>query len=153
MYREGGAVQSQAANDRWPIVLGFFAAGNLTNAAWMLASPAHWYLNLPANIPGSGPLNEHFVRDIGCIFFLLGIALAIGTFVRAVRLPSMILASAYSLLHALVHVYDSARGLFEPGHWRVDVVPIYLTTLLLLWLTAKLARQDSVAARPATAST
>ena len=62
---------SNAAKDRWPIVLGFFAAGNLVNAVWMLASPAHWYLNLPANIPGTGPLNEHFVRDIGCIFLLL----------------------------------------------------------------------------------
>jgi len=128
--------------DRWPIILGFFAAGNLVNAVWMLASPAHWYLNLPANIPGTGPLNEHFVRDIGCIFLLLGMALLAGMFVRRLRLPSMVLATAYSLLHALVHVYDSARGLLAPDHWRVDVVPIYATTLLSLWLTVKLAREE-----------
>jgi len=135
-------MQSESANDRWPIVLGLFAAGNLVNATWMLASPAHWYLNLPANIPGTGPLNEHFVRDIGCIFLLLGLALAAGVFVRRLRLPAMVLATAYSLLHAFVHVYDSARGLFEPGHWRVDVAPIYVTTMLSLWLTLKLAREE-----------
>jgi hypothetical protein len=134
--------EAQTAADRWPIVLGFFAAGNLVNAVWMLASPAHWYLNLPANIPGTGPLNEHFVRDIGCIFLLLGVALLAGMFVRRLRLPAMVLATAYSLLHALVHVYDSARGLLAPDHWRVDVVPIYATTLLSLWLTVKLAREE-----------
>lgn len=133
---------SNTTKDRWPIVLGFFAAGNLVNAVWMLASPTHWYLNLPANIPGTGPLNEHFVRDIGCIFLLLGILLAAGMFVRRLRLPAMALATAYSLLHALVHVYDSARGLLAPDHWRVDVVPIYATTLLSLWLTVKLAREE-----------
>jgi hypothetical protein len=134
--------EAKTAADRWPIVLGFFAAGNLVNAVWMLASPAHWYLNLPANIPGTGPLNEHFVRDIGCIFLLLGVALLAGMFVRRLRLPAMVLATAYSLLHALVHVYDSARGLLAPDHWRVDIVPIYATTLLSLWLTVKLAREE-----------
>lgn len=134
--------EAKTAADRWPIVLGFFAAGNLVNAVWMLASPAHWYLNLPANIPGTGPLNEHFVRDIGCIFLLLGVALLAGMFVRRLRLPAMVLATAYSLLHALVHVYDSARGLLAPDHWRVDVMPIYATTLLSLWMTVKLAREE-----------
>jgi len=134
--------EAKVIPDRWPIILGFFAAGNLVNAVWMLASPAHWYLNLPANIPGTGPLNEHFVRDIGCIFLLLGLALLAGMFVRRLRLPAMVLATAYSLLHALVHVYDSARGLLAPDHWRVDVVPIYATTLLSLWLTVKLAREE-----------
>jgi hypothetical protein len=38
--------------------------------------------------------------------------------------------------------------LFEPGHWRVDAVPIYLTTVLLVWLTVKLAREESVATNP-----
>jgi len=134
--------EARTIPDRWPIVLGFFAAGNLVNAVWMLASPAHWYLNLPANIPGTGPLNEHFVRDIGCIFLLLGVALLGGMFVRRLRLPAMVLATTYSLLHALVHVYDSTRGLLAPDHWRVDVVPIYATTLLSLWLTVKLAREE-----------
>ena len=55
----------------------------------------------------------------------------------------MVLASAFYVLHALVHVYDSARGLFAPDHWWLfDLVPIYGATLLLVWLTARLARQE-----------
>lgn len=125
--------------DNWAIVVALFGLGNLLNGAWMLASPAHWYFNLPADVPATGPLNEHFVRDIGCIFFLLGAALLLAVRRRELRLPAMVAASAYALAHALVHVLDSLRGLLPPGHWRFDAVPVYLATLLLLAMTLRLA--------------
>ena len=104
-------------------------------------SPAHWYINLPANVPGSGPLNEHFVRDIGCVFFLLGAALLASIRYRQWRLGAMVAASAYSVAHALVHVLDTARGLFAAGHWRFDIGPIYISTLILVVLTVQMARE------------
>jgi hypothetical protein len=144
-----GALNPAAAprgSHGWGITLALFAAGNLLNALWMLASPWHWYYNLPANVPASGPLNEHFVRDIGSIYLLIGVALAAAVVRRSLRVPAMILASAFYTLHALVHMYDSMRGLFAPGHWwRYDLVPIYGATLLLLWLTARLARAEGSA--------
>lgn len=133
---------SPRGGDPWALVVGLFGAGNLANGAWMLASPAHWYVNLPANVPGSGPLNEHFVRDIGCIFFLLGLALLVSVRRRSLRLAAMVAASAYSLAHALVHVFDSARGLFEAGHWRFDVGPVYVATLVAVALTWRLAVEE-----------
>src|SRR5262245_21152199 len=63
------------SRDPWTIVLGVAALGNLANGAWMLADPVHWYENLPAGVPDFGPVNEHFVRDIGCAFMVLGLAL------------------------------------------------------------------------------
>lgn len=136
------APPSQTDSDAswWPIVLGLFAAGNLANGLWMLAAPVHWYFHLPANVPGSGPLNEHFVRDIGCIFFLIGVALAVAVFRPRLRLPAMLLATAFYGMHALVHVFDSLRGLFGPEQWGFDLVPVYGTALLLLVLTVALAR-------------
>ena len=131
--------------DRWAIVLGLFGFGNLINGAWMLASPPHWYINLPANVPGSGPLNEHFVRDIGCIFFLLGVALVASIWRRDLRLHAMVAASAFSTAHALVHVYDQMRGLFAPEHWRFDLGPVYGMTVLLVVLTVLLARDQHAA--------
>lgn len=128
--------------DGWAIVVGLFGMGNLLNGLWMLASPSHWYINLPANVPGTGPLNEHFVRDIGSIFTLLGLALVISIRRPRLRLSAMVAASAYSVAHALVHVVDTARGLFSVGHWRFDVGPIYLTTIVLVLLTVKLAREQ-----------
>ncbi len=131
---------STSGSDPWKIILGLFALGNLGNGLWMLASPAHWYIHLPGNIPGSGPLNEHFVRDIGCIFLLMGIALAIAVFQRKARLPAMLLTTAFYGTHALVHIYDSARGLFPPGQWKDDLGPVYATAALLIVLTVRLAR-------------
>jgi len=46
-------------------VLGF---GNLANGLWMLFWPEVWYHDLPVGIPDSGPLNLHFVRDLGAAY-------------------------------------------------------------------------------------
>jgi len=129
--------------DLWGTPVAVFAASNLLLGAWMLVSPVHWYWNLPANVPGSGPLNEHFVRDVGCIFFLLGAALAVAVVRPHWRVPAMSAASAFYVAHALVHVLDTARGLFPPGHWRYDVLGVYLATLVLVLTTILLARSRS----------
>lgn len=136
------ARRKAGASDRWGIVVVLFGLGNLLNGLWMLASPAHWYIHLPANVPGTGPLNEHFVRDIGCIFTLLGLALLVSRSRRHWRLPAMAAASAYSAAHALVHVFDTMRGLLGPGQWRFDLGPIYFGTLLLIVLTMRLAAEE-----------
>jgi len=128
------------ARDPWAVAVAAFALGNLANGAWMLVSPEHWYWNLPANVPASGPLNEHFVRDVGCIFFLIGAGLAVAVFRPRWRVAAMGAASAFYAAHALVHLFDSWRGLFAPGHWRHDLVGVYLATLLLVAVTWRLAR-------------
>jgi len=132
---------TQAAGRAWGIVFALFAAGNLANGSWMLANPGHWYVHLPANVPGSGPLNEHFVRDTGCIFLLIGVALAIAVWKPRCRLTALLFATGFYGAHAVVHVYDSVRGLFPPGQWRYDLLPVYGTTLLLVILTLWVARR------------
>ena len=46
-------------------ILGMMSAAN---GVWMLATPAAWYHGLPAGVPDTGPLNVHFVRDVGSAF-------------------------------------------------------------------------------------
>ena len=128
------------SSDPWAIVLALFGMGNVANGLWMLANPAHWYIHLPANVPGSGPLNEHFVRDIGCVFLLIGVGLIVAVFRRGFRLPALLFASGFYGAHALVHVYDSARGLFPAGQWRFDLAPVYGATVLLIVVTVWFAR-------------
>jgi hypothetical protein len=130
-----------AALDSWTIVLGFFALGNLFNGAWMLAAPIHWYENLPAGVPDFGPLNEHFVRDIGCIFTLLGLALAVAAFIPRWRVAACGLVASFYVLHAVVHVADTARGLVGPSHWIVDLPGVYVPAVILVGLTWLVARR------------
>ena len=129
--------------DVWTIVLGIFALSNLGNGVWMLASPGHWYENLPAAVPDFGPLNEHFVRDIGCIFTLLGLALAYAAFAPRWRVAACGAAAAFYGLHALVHVVDTMRGLVGPRHWMIDLPGVYLPALILIGLTWLISRRSA----------
>jgi len=130
--------------DRWAIVFGIAGASNLLTGVWMLWDPEHWYFNLPANVPGSGPLNEHFVRDIGCIFVVLGLWLLLGMRRPAWRFAAMATVAAWSGMHALVHVLDQARGLFGPEQLGYDLPAVYAPSLLLVVLAVVLWRQRSV---------
>lgn len=135
-----GLADTAVTFDTWTIVLGFFALGNLFNALWMLGFPVHWYLNLPAGVPDFGPLNEHFVRDIGCIYFLMGAALALGAFVPRWRVAACAVTTLFYVLHAVVHVVDTMRGLVGPEHWAIDTPGIYVPAAILVgvtWLVAK----------------
>ena len=82
------------------------------------------------------------MRDIGCIFTLIGIVLAVAVVKPRFRLSALMLASGFYVLHALVHVYDSLRGLLPPDQWRYDLVPVYGTAVLLVVLTWAFARSD-----------
>ena len=66
------------ASDPWTWIFLVSGLGNLANGLWMLADPAHWYATLPAAVPDFGPLNEHFVRDIGSAFTMLGVGTGLG---------------------------------------------------------------------------
>jgi len=128
-------MQSGERRDPWWWVLVVFALGNLANAAWMLADPAGWYAGLPAAVPDTGPLNAHFVRDIGSAFAVMGAALLLAAARPAFRVPILGLVSMFYVLHALVHVTDTLAGRLPPSHWTIDLPGVYVPALLLLAVT------------------
>jgi hypothetical protein len=127
--------------DSWTIILGLFAVGNLGNGAWMLADPAHWYFNLPAGVPDFGPLNEHFVRDIGCAFFVQGAALAVAAFLPHWRVAACGAVAMFYGMHALVHLLDTLRGLVGAEHWLIDLPGVYIPAMVMMLVTWLVARR------------
>ena len=125
----------------WRIVFLVGGLGNAGNALWMLADPYGWYIGLPAGVPDFGPYNEHFVRDIGCTFMSLGLLLLSAAAIPSMGLPALVATTLFSGMHALVHVYDTARGFVAPAHWTIDCPGVYAPTLLLLGLTWAYARR------------
>src|SRR5262249_2367528 len=119
--------------DAWTYVLGLYGLGNLANGAWMLADPRGWYDRLPAGVPDFGPLNEHFARDIGSIFLIVGAALLGAALSRPVRLPGLLFAPGFVWLPALLLVSDAARGLGGPPHWLLDLGPVYLPAVVMVF--------------------
>ena len=134
-------MQRSSPAGSWGAVLGVTGLLNLGNAAWMLADPPGWYHGLPAGVPHTGPLNEHFVRDIGATFAVMGAALLWAAARPAARVPLLAMVTLFYLLHAAIHVYDTLRGLLPASHWSLDFPGVYLPALLLLAMLAVLARQ------------
>ncbi len=128
--------------DLWFWILAVFAASNAANAVWMLVAPAHWYRVLPAGVPDFGPFNEHFVRDIGVVFLMMAIALAWAAAAPARRVTIVAVVSLFYVLHAALHVFDTARGFVGPEHWGLDAGGIYLPALLMVAVTWALARGE-----------
>lgn len=127
-------------NDPWAWTLALFALGNLANATWMLTDPIGWYHGIPAAVPDFGPANEHFIRDVGATFGMMGLGLAWAAVRPAVRMPVMVLVSLFYLLHAAVHVLDTARGLVPANHWLLDFPAVYLPAILLVAVTVAIQR-------------
>lgn len=129
-------------SDPWKWVFYIGGAGNVLNAAWMLASPVSWYENLPAGIPDFGPMNEHFIRDLGAVFLMMGVGFIWGGFSKSVRIPVLALVTFWYAAHALIHVYDTARGLVPPSHWAMDFPAIYAPTIFLIVVLVMLTRSS-----------
>jgi hypothetical protein len=107
-------------------------AGLAANGLFMLADPAAWYALVPG-VPLSGPLNVHFVRDIGCAYGVAGAALAaFGLDARA--RGAALAAGAFLALHALVHLWDWGAGREDIFHLVADLPAVFAPPAIALWL-------------------
>jgi hypothetical protein len=118
--------------DRWGWIFAIFGAASVANALWMLAGPLHWYHEVPAAVPDTGPFNPHFVRDIGCAFFAVGVALVWAAWAARWRRPLVGIAAIFMGAHGLLHIYDTLRGALPHAHWWLDL-PIYLAALVICY--------------------
>ena len=120
-------------SDPWWWVLVVFALGNAANAVWMLADPGRVVRRAcRRRCRTPGPLNTHFVRDIGSAFARheRGAALRRRRARRSASRCSAIVSMFY-VLHALVHVTDTLAGRLPPSHWAIDAPGVYVPALLL----------------------
>ena len=101
------------------------------NGLLMLFDPAGWYAVAPG-VPETGPLNPHFVRDIGCAYILTGFALA-GLAFNERAWPAALIGTLF-LTHALVHVADGFSGWVHANHGLTDLVVVYAPAAVALWL-------------------
>ena len=102
------------------------------NGFLMLADPAQWYAIVPG-VPETGPLNPHFVRDIGAAYVVTGVAIAwLARDARAV--PAALAGALFLTLHALVHVADAITGRLHADHILSDLVTVFLPAAIALWL-------------------
>jgi len=110
------------------VLLGLALAAN---GFFMLYDPAGWYGLVPG-VPDTGPLNAHFVRDIGCAYAVSGGAL-VWLACDARARPAALAGAAFLTLHALVHVADAIAGRAHGGHLP-ELAAVFVPAAAALWL-------------------
>ena len=86
------------------IILGALMAAN---GVFMFVAPPDWYQAVPG-VPDTGPLNLHFVRDIGIAYFVSGGAIVWGALGGGWRTTA--LGAAFLALHSLLHIGETIMG-------------------------------------------
>lgn len=122
--------------------------GAAANGIFMLLSPANWYFAVPG-VTSTGPFNQHFIRDIGLIFLLLGAALLVGVARPALRVPFWGMAAIWLSGHALFHAWEVAVGICGTDAIARDFAAVTLPAILTVLLTLWAASEDRAAHRMA----
>jgi len=102
------------------------------NGLTMLANPAAWYGAVPG-VSDTGPLNEHFVRDIGTAYLVAGTAFAAFALSSKVW-PAALSAAAFVSLHAVVHLWDAAASREHAHRLLIDIPTVFVPPPAALWL-------------------
>ena len=118
--------------------------GLMANAVYMLVSPGGWYLAVPGVIT-TGPFNQHFVRDIGFIFLLMGLAFLIGASRPEGRTFLWSTATFWLCAHALFHLWEVGVGICGPSAIPRDFPAVTLPAILGVVLSIWSARDARVA--------
>jgi uncharacterized protein YjeT (DUF2065 family) len=104
----------------------------MANGLAMLGVPADWYALVPG-VAEAGPLNEHFIRDIGVAYLVAGASLVWFAIDDGAR-PAAQAGAAFLALHALVHLWDAAAGREHVHQLLIDLPDVFLPPALALWI-------------------
>ncbi|MDO9439561.1 MAG: hypothetical protein Q7T73_01595 [Beijerinckiaceae bacterium] len=99
------------------------------NGLYMLVAPEAWYFAVPG-VTTTGPFNQHFVRDIGLIFLLVGGAFLVGIAEPRLRVALWGAAALWLSGHALFHVWEVAVGICEASDLSRDFPAVSLPAIL-----------------------
>jgi hypothetical protein len=114
------------------ILLGLAAAAN---GVFMLLAPEGWYFAVPG-VTTTGSFNQHFIRDIGLIFLLMGSGFLLGAFRPRRRLFLWSVPTIWLTGHALFHFWEVAVGICSASAIARDFLAVTLPAILGWLLTA-----------------
>ena len=105
------------------------AASLGANGAAMLAQPAAWYHAVPGVIY-TGPLNLHFVRDIGAAYLTSAAGLAWRALRGRAAAPAAQCGALFLGMHAAIHLSETLAGLCGWRQLLADTPGVLLPAVL-----------------------
>ncbi len=117
------------------IIYNLLGAISLGNGLWMLGAASSWFFKMPIAAHDTGPLNAHFVHDVGWVYVLVGVA----AFYCSRHLENCfeihVAAVLFMLGHAFIHAVEIVIGTLPTAHWLIDFPLVTFPALLLLAIT------------------
>lgn len=110
------------------------AIGGVANGVFMLLDPPNWYFAVPG-VTGTGPFNQHFIRDIGLIYLLMGAAMLAGVLRPRLRVALWGAAGCWLAGHALFHLWEVSVGICGPDAIARDFPAVTLPAIAVIALT------------------
>lgn len=126
------------------LLLGLFLLGN---GFVMLADPVRWYFAVPG-VTTTGPFNQHFLRDIGLIYVIMGGGFLAGIVRQRERVVIWAASTLWLAGHALFHFWEVSVGICGPSALLRDFPGVTMPAVLGLALTAAASRHHASAALP-----
>jgi hypothetical protein len=83
------------------IIVGLF---NILNGLFMLAAPVPWFAQVIGEHVPMGPLDTHFIRDVGFAYAASGIGMLVGLRRGSVAGAFALAGAVWPVLHALFHL-------------------------------------------------
>lgn len=116
------------------IVAAVLGALLIANGVFMTFNPEGWYWAVPG-VPDRGPFNQHFIRDIGILYMLMGLSFIAGIRWQTQRLVLWLAPSLWLSGHALFHVWEVLVGICGPASLIEDFGGVTVPALVGLYLS------------------
>jgi hypothetical protein len=123
------------------ILAWILGVASTVNGLAMLSAPAVWYAAVPG-VSETGALNHHFIRDLGAVYLVAGLAMPWFALDAAAR-PAAQTGAAFLVMHAIVHLWDVAAGREHVHALLVEVPAVFLPAILAVWIVWPLAGNRS----------
>lgn len=117
-----------------PAAAGLLGVLAIANGLFMLVAPQSWYATVPG-VTTTGPFNQHFVRDIGLIFMLIGSSFVTGAAKPRFRAALWAVPTIWLGGHALFHLWEITAGIAHHSAMARDFPAVTLPALIGVFLT------------------
>jgi hypothetical protein len=104
---------------------------SIVNGGFMIWDPYGWYEFLPT-VKSTGPLNQHFIRDIGIAYLTCGMMLGYAARFPSGRWLAALAGVLWLTLHGAFHVWELLAGIGAQHVFWMDA-PGVLGPPLLVW--------------------
>ena len=123
------------------ILLGLLGLFHLANGLYMLAAPDSWYAAIPG-VAMTGPINHHFIADVGLAFVASGVGLTLGLRAGKMAATFALAGATWPALHAFLHLWGWVEHSIPTNtnvliSEAIGVIALSALGAVLAWINAR----------------